>query len=401
MPSPSPRRPSDQPYSDGRQRPTACSSRRITRQDCKSKLGDRCGTDPLDSDGCQDTDPILAKSWFAVMAICLLWAAPRDANAQNVSTIRIGIIGLDTSHVPAFTKEFQKVPPSDPSLAGFEVVAAYPYGSADIESSASRIPKYTEQVKELGVEVVDSISDLLERVDCVLLETNDGRLHLEQALEVFQAGKPVFIDKPTGSNLAEVVAIFRAAAHYDVPMFSSSSLRYSEGAQEIRHGKLGRVLGCSSYSPCSLEPTHTDLFWYGIHGVETLYTCMGAGCETVTHSSTKDFELAVGTWMDGRIGTFRGIRAGKTGYGGTAFGEKAIGEIGPYGGYRPLVIEIAKFFRSRKPPIDPAETIELYAFMEAASASKAAGGTPVSIEAVLEQANQQADELLQGSLVTP
>ena len=337
-----------------------------------------------------------------VTAIFFLFIPPL-VNAQEGAALesdmkKIGIIGLDTSHVPAFTKEFHRVPPADPAMSGFRVVAAYPFGSADIESSASRIPRYTAEIKDLGVEVVDSISDLLSRVDCVLLETNDGRLHLTQALEVFRAGKPVFIDKPTGSNLAEVVAIFRAAKFYNVPMFSSSSLRYSEGAQAIRNGKLGDVIGCDSYSPCSIEPTHVELFWYGIHGVESLFTCMGVGCESVTHLSTDKYELAVGTWEGGRLGTFRGIRDGKTGYGGTAFGTKGISEIGPYGGYRPLVIEIGKFFRSEVLPIDPAETIELYAFMQAAELSKKRRGAPVNISEVLQQAEQEADNLLKGQL---
>ncbi|HBV62955.1 MAG TPA: dehydrogenase [Rhodopirellula sp.] len=308
--------------------------------------------------------------------------------------LRVGVIGLDTSHVLAFTKAFQQAKPDAPDLSGFDVVAAYPFGSADIESSASRIPKYTEDMKALGVEIVDSIATLLAKVDCVLLETNDGRLHLKQALQVFRTGKPVFIDKPTGSNLAEVVAIFRAAAHFNAPMFSSSSLRYSDGAQAIRGGKVGRVLGCTTYSPCTLEPTHVDLFWYGIHGVESLYTCMGTGCRSVTHTSTEDFELAVGIWADGRIGSFRGIRAGAKGYGGIAFGEKGITEIGPYGGYRPLVEKIAKFFRTSEPPIAANETIELYAFMQAAAQSKQQGGTPVEIAKVMQEANLAADQLL-------
>ena len=121
---------------------------------------------------------------------------------------------------------------------------------------------------------------------------------------------------------------------------------------------------------------------------------MRTGCRSVTHTSTEDFELAVGTWTDGRIGTFRGIRAGTKGYGGIAFGEKGITEIGPYGGYRPLVIEIAKFFRSSKPPIAPDETIELYAFMQAAAKSKQKGGTPVEMAKVMQEANQAADKLL-------
>ncbi len=337
---------------------------------------------------------LLLLTTFALQPINDSTGMAAEPSPEPQKRLRVGVIGLDTSHVLAFTKAFQQAQPDAPDLSGFDVVAAYPFGSADIESSASRIPKYTEDMKALGVEIVDSIETLLAKVDCVLLETNDGRLHLEQALQVFRTGKPVFIDKPTGSNLAEVVAIFRAAAHYNAPMFSSSSLRYSEGAQAIRGGKVGRVLGCTTYSPCSLEPTHVDLFWYGIHGVESLYTCMGTGCRTVTHTSTEDFELAVGTWSDGRIGTFRGIRAGKKGYGGIAFGEKGITEIGPYGGYRPLVVEIAKFFRSSKPPIAADETIELYAFMQAAAKSKQQGGTPIEMAKVMQEANQAADNLL-------
>lgn len=363
---------------------------------------------PMPASGLSPTpvESFVSRSIGRAMIALLMFAGlvhaldPYQASAQSEdgNVTRIGIIGLDTSHVPAFTKEFHSQPPHDPALEHFRVVAAYPHGSADIESSASRIPRFTAEVKELGVEVVDSIADLLNKVDCVLLETNDGRLHLEQAVEVFRAGKPVFIDKPAGSNLAEVVAIYRAAEHYAVPVFSSSSLRYSPGAQEVRGGKFGQVLGCDAYSPCELEPTHVDLFWYGIHGVESLFTCMGSGCVTVSHQSTNDSEFAVGIWTADRIGTFRGIRAGSGGYGGTVFGDQGIGNIGPYGGYRPLVIEIAKFFRSRQPPVDPSETIELYAFMQAAAESKARGGVPVAIAEVIQEANRRADQLLVGKL---
>ncbi len=335
-----------------------------------------------------------AKATLIFLLSCLLTVT---AAAQDSEQLRIGVIGLDTSHVPAFTKSFN-AEPADPEMMNCRVVAAYPYGSRTIESSYSRIPKYTEQIQEMGVEVVDSIDELLKRVDCVLLETNDGKPHLEQALKVVKAGKPLFIDKPVASNLAEVVAIFKAAEHYGVPMFSSSSLRYSEGAQAVRNGQVGKVLGCNAYSPASTEPSHTDLFWYGIHGVESLFTCMGVGCQTVSHTSTENRELAVGVWEGGRIGTFHGMRNGARGYGGTVFGEKKIVPIGSYGGYRPLVVQIAKFFRTGEVPIDPAETVELYAFMEAAAESKRRGSATVELAEVLKKAEAEADALLDGKL---
>jgi len=302
----------------------------------------------------------------------------------QAEVIKIGIIGLDTSHAPAFTKLFNAENPK-PELAGFKVVAAFPQGSADIKSSVDRIPGYIKQMQEMGVEVVDSIEQLLEKVDVVLLETNDGRVHLEQARAVFKAGKPVFIDKPVAASLKDAVAIYKESKEAKVPMFSASSLRYMNNVHAIRHeNKIGKVLGADAFSPATLEPTHPDLFWYGIHGVEILFTVMGAGCESVTRYSTPDSEIVVGKWKDGRLGTFRGMRAGKHDYGGTAFGTEGNLVLGKYEGYEPLAVKIAEFFKTGISPVDSAETLEIYAFMEAADESKRRGGEAVSIGETLK-----------------
>lgn len=336
--------------------------------------------------------------WMIVLAFALaytpcVFAQPIRAEPGK----RVGIIGLDTSHATEFTKMLN-APDAAADLGGYRVVAAYPHGSADIESSVSRIPQYTEVVKKLGVEVVDSIETLLSKVDVVLLETNDGRPHLEQALWVLRAGKPLFIDKPLAGSLADAVAIYKAAEHYKVVVFTSSSLRYTEGAQAIRHGKVGDVIGADVYSPASIEKTHPDLFWYGIHGVETLYTVMGTGCESVVRVQTEGTELVVGTWKGGRIGTFRGIKQGKSGYGGTVIGSKGIEQIGPYQGYKPLLMEIVKFFQTGKPPVSAEESIEIYAFMEAADESKRRGGVPVTIKEVMDKAGAEADTILKSHI---
>ena len=298
---------------------------------------------------------------------------------------RVGIIGLDTSHSTAFTKALNS-PEAGTELGGYRVVAAYPPGSADIESSAKRIPGYTEEVKKYGVKIVDSVKKLLPAVDVVLLETNDGRLHLEQVLPVLQAGKRVFIDKPVAASLKDVLTIFEAAARYKVPVFSASSLRYLASAQEVAQGKIGKVLGADTYSLATLEKTHPDLFWYGIHGVETLFTVMGTGCKSVVRHATATTDIVVGTWEDNRIGTFRGTRTGTHDYGGTVFGEKGNLALGAYAGYDALLVQIIQFFQTGQAPVTPAETIEIYAFMAAADASKRQGGRPVTLASVLQQA---------------
>jgi hypothetical protein len=329
----------------------------------------------------------LAACVFTVLLT--LACAAGYADDGKPKELRAGIIGLDTSHAPAFTRILNDPDAAD-DVRGCRVVAAYPKGSPDIESSTSRVPRYTEELREMGVEIVDSIDALLERVDVVFLETNDGRPHLEQVLPVLKAGKPVFVDKPVAGSLADAVAIYEAAKYYNVPLFSSSSLRFGKGNLAVRGGSIGEVVGCDAYSPCSLEPTHPDFFWYGIHGVESLFTCMGAGCETVVRVAAPDMDVAVGTWKGGRIGTFRGMRTGRAGYGGTAFGTTGVASIGQSDGYRPLLVEVVKFFRTGAPPVSAEETLEIYAFMEAADESKRRGGVPVSLESVLAAARAEA-----------
>lgn len=285
---------------------------------------------------------------------------------------RIGIIGLDTSHSLAFTKWFNREN-ADSETGGYKVVAAYPHGSLDIVSSTSRIAPNTEEMKKLGIVITSSIAELLNQVDVVCLETNDGRRHLEQALEVFKSGKTVFIDKPVTASLNDAIALYEAAEQFKVPVFSSSSLRYTANTKLVAKGEFGAVLGADTFSPATIEKTHPDLFWYGIHGVEMLYAVMGTGCRSVYRSYTPDADLVIGEWADGRIGTFRGTRKGKADFGGTAFCEKANVQLGPFTGYVPLLEEVVKFFQSGIPPVAASETLELIAFMEAADRSRKKG----------------------------
>lgn len=311
---------------------------------------------------------------------------PLIQNIEVMAGKRIGIIGLDTSHSPAFTKMFN-AEQAESKLKGYKVVAAYPHGSKDIPSSVERIPKYTEEVKALGVKIVDSIEELLEMVDVVLLETNDGRPHLQQGLEVLKAGKRMFVDKPVAASLHDVIALYEASEEYNTPIFSASSLRYLKSAQEVRHQQTaGEVTGAMTFSPASLEEHHPDLFWYGIHGVEILFTVMGPGCRRVQRFHTPDTDIVIGTWNDGRLGTFRGSRTGTHDYGGLAFGTEKNVNLGPYDGYKPLVHKIVEFFETGKSPVSAQETLEIYAFMEAADESKRQDGSEVSLNYVMNKA---------------
>jgi predicted dehydrogenase len=321
------------------------------------------------------------------LAIALILGIVTTSAADEPKPLKAGIIGLDTSHVVAFTQLLND-PKAAGDLAGIRVVAAFPAGSKDIESSRSRIDGFTKTLKEkFNVEIVGSIDELLGKVDVILLESVDGRPHLEQARPVIKAKKPLFIDKPVAGNLADAIEIYDLAKANNVPVFSSSSLRFYPNVAEVRtKGELGDILGCDTRGPCSLEEHHPDLYWYGIHGVETLYTIMGPGCETVTRVHNKGTDFVTGTWKDGRVGTFRGIRAGKADYGINVLGSKGNASFLAKGSYQPLVVEICKFFRSGKPPVSAEETLELMTFMEAADESKRQNGAPVKLADVFAKA---------------
>jgi predicted dehydrogenase len=320
-----------------------------------------------------------------VAIVCVICADLTAAPAQG--PFRIGMIGLDTSHVIAFTKLIN----SPEKSSGCRVVAGYPGGSPDIEASAGRVEKFTNQLRDdFGLEIVDSIEELCRTVDGVMLESVDGRPHLEQARPVIAAGKPLFIDKPMAGSLADVLEIFRLAKDGNVPCWSSSSLRFGPGIMGMRdRDEVGDVLGCDAFSPCSLEPHHPDLYWYGVHGVEILFTIMGTGCRSVQRTQTDDYELVVGTWGDGRIGTYRGLKTGKRDYGAMVFGTRGIARSGGYEGYGHLVEEVVTFFKTGRVPVPPEETIEIFAFMTAADESKVRNGCPVTLASVLDDARRR------------
>jgi predicted dehydrogenase len=312
------------------------------------------------------------------------WMPPVRAEEAPAKVLRAGIIGLTTSHVPAFTNLLND-PAASGDLADVRVVAGFTGGIEDNPSSWGRREKYTEELRQKGVKICDTIPELLEHVDVVFLEEVDGRPHLEWARPVIAAGKPLFIDKPLAGSLADCIEIYRLAKEANVPCFSSSSLRFGSDLPPVRSGEseFGPVQSCVAWGPMSIEPHHPDLFWYGIHGCEILFTIMGTGCETVTREAQ---DKVSGVWADGRTGTFDGSGTRKPSYGAEVVGTKGRGTVGKYEGYKPMVIEICKFFKTGKPPVSMEETLEIYTFMEAADESKRQGGKPVSMKEVFEKA---------------
>ena len=336
-----------------------------------------------------------------IATMSLLTTAAVSHAQQQERTVRVGLIGLDTSHAVAFTQLLND--PSRPDhVPGARVVAAFKQGSPEIEASATRIDKFTAELRDTWkVELVDSIDELLRRVDAVMLESVDARAHLAQARAVLAARKPLFVDKPFTASVKDAVALARLAREHNTPIFSSSSLRFTDDVQGVkRDARVQQVQGAITWGPATLEPHHPDLFWYGIHAVEMLYTFMGPGCERVTRTHTAGADAVVGQWKDGRIGIVRGTRDSAQTYGQVVFGPKAIvtmpepsttpasaaaaaSNAPKRSSYYGLLVAIVDFFRTGTSPVPIDETLEIMAFMEAADLSKARNGAAVTLSEVM------------------
>lgn len=292
--------------------------------------------------------------------------------------IKLGMLDFDTSHTVEFTKRLNRIgTDAEQFVDGATVVIGCP---GESKLSPERVVGFTEQMKKFGVPLVDNPADMIGKVDGMLIESVDGTVHYDRAKPFLEAGIPCYIDKPFTCSVADARKIIDLAAKKKLPVFSSSSLRYApEVVDYIADAKHGKVVGCLAYSPCSLSPIpdrNAGLYHYGIHGVEVLYSVMGPGCQRVSATHEKGVDVVTGQWKDGRVGTFRGIRDGAAGYGFVGFAEKGVQAV-PVGTkyiYRELLKRIVAMFTTGKSPLDPAVSLEIVAFIEAANKSGANHG---------------------------
>jgi hypothetical protein len=305
-----------------------------------------------------------------LLLICAVAAMPAD--------IRLGIIGTDTSHAIAFTSNFNN-PSARDHIPGARVVAAWKGGSPDLPVSYERVDKFAEELKtKWNIEFVPDIPTLCQKVDAILLESVDGRVHLEQAKQVIAARKPMFIDKPLAATLEDAREIARLAAEANVPWFSSSSSRFGGMATSMKFNDTTNVITWGPSPPEKLFPL--DLAWYGIHSIELLYTLMGTGCDEVRRVVAGDTDVIVGRWKDGRTGTVYALHQSRSS-GAVVFRPKTVVQSEPRmgGGYAPLLKEIVKFFQTGVSPVSTQESLEIFAFMDAAQRSKNADGRPMRL----------------------
>lgn len=325
--------------------------------------------------------------------------------ADDKKPVRVGVLGVDNYQATEYTRMFNN-PKATGDFAGLQVVAVYAgTPSSDIPESVDSYPKWKADFLKMNIKMVDSIDELLKSCDAVMIMSLDGRKHAEEVAAVLKAGKRLFVGRPLAASLPDAVAMVRLAEQTKTPFWTSSQHRFSPGFIGMRnHPEVGQVFGCDVYGGCPTESHHAEFFWHALHGIETLFTIMGTGCETVRCTSTPYAELVTGEWKDGRVGTFRGIKKGALKYSATVFGDKGVSTAGIYGhgipvkgvvptndkymGYEGIGLEMAKFFKGGPAPVSADETLEIFGFMEAAHESKRQKGAAIKIADILEKAKK-------------
>lgn len=305
-----------------------------------------------------------------------------SANLAAAGVIRVGIVGADTSHAPAFAK-LLNTPPTDGADSGVRITTVFKAFSPDMPLSVDRVDNFMKRLLAMpGITESPSIEQLAQNVDAIMILSADGRAHLDLARRCIPFRKPVFIDKPLAASYKDAAEIIRLAEQHGTPLFSSSSLRYTlaqPALEAVAKKKIGEIRGVFAWGPMATEPNHPSLFWYGIHSVESLYAIMGAGCASVQYTHTDDTDIITAIWPDKRVATIRGMRNAKGYFGLTLFGANAPHTEKAGSGYAPLVREVVTFFKTGKSPVPLSTTLEIIAFMEAAELSKNRNGAPVAL----------------------
>jgi hypothetical protein len=299
------------------------------------------------------------------------------------SPIRIGLVSLDTSHVVAFSQILND--PSNPGyVAGAKITVAFPGGSADMENSHTRVPGYTQTLRDqYGVSIVDSPAAVAEACDLVFLESIDGRVHLAQLKEVLPFKRPVFVDKPMATKTTEAREMFHLADAAGVPLMSASSLRYADPlVAALADNTDGEIIGCDACGPMAILAEPPGFFWYGIHAAEVVFAVMGAGCKSVRVASSDLTDVLHAEWADGRVATLRGLRKAHNNFGVTIHRSKGLQQANlskaarPY--YSGLLEAILRSLPHGKSDIPADQTVEIIRFLEAANESRETG-KPVTL----------------------
>ncbi|MGZ9587154.1 Gfo/Idh/MocA family protein [Paenibacillus marinisediminis] len=282
--------------------------------------------------------------------------------------MKLGIVGLDTSHSVAFTELLNN--PSNPNhIPGGQIVIASPGISSSIPVSSTRAEGYMRTLQDdYGIPITESLEQVAHESDAILLTSADGELHEAQLQKLAPYGKPIYIDKPFALSVDVAARMIHTANQYHIPLMSSSALRYTDVLVEALNSSTDPIDSVDVYGPIPSMDGVPGWFWYGIHSVELMHAVMGAGCSTVQATPTPDGAHVLIRWEDGRCASIRGLLNGSS-FGAVIHRHMASQQVDistmrkPF--YASLLEQVVTMFQTGQTPLPVSHTLEVIGCLEA------------------------------------
>jgi hypothetical protein len=205
--------------------------------------------------------------------------------------IRIGILGLDTSHCVAFADHLLN------NYSQFDLAAAWPGGSERIPVSRNRLSGFVQQMADRGISILETPEQVAEQSDAIWILSLDGNCHRELFERVARPGLRIFFDKPMADRVDDAEAIFKLADQMGVRVFSASALRFVSPLRPLLENAGGplEVRLTASLNEQEGVPTY---HFYGIHATELLVEALGADWDTLESIDSEALEFRIG-WRAG------------------------------------------------------------------------------------------------------
>ncbi len=300
--------------------------------------------------------------------------------APATGTLRLGILGLDSSHVPEFTRRIHGM--TDAGTSRCRVTRFWSDGQHDMPES--EVAKWRADTEAMGVEEADSLDALLDEVDGVLVLTVNGAKHEAQAAEALKRGLPTYIDKPLANDLASAQRILAAAREGKARCYSASSLRFATELDQVPREQLGELVAIDAVGPGELNDAMPRLLFYGVHTVEMVDALWGPGVSHVRADAGDDRDVIQLRYRDGRYAHLRLERRGGYDFAATLHGTQGVHhfkvDFAPV--YSRLVAGMVRFFEGGDAPADLRDIVENIAVIEAAHSSLEQNGAWVGVSAI-------------------
>jgi predicted dehydrogenase len=282
--------------------------------------------------------------------------------------VKVALIGLDTSHTIEFARRMAAPDcPADQRVGGLQPVSCLRFPTPF--QGEGGLDDRQKVLEGWGIRVTTSLDEAVEGCDALMIEINDPARHLEYFTACASLGKMIFLDKPLADTIANGRRIFELAKARGVRVFSTSSLRLAP-ALGAACSQMPRPLFTHAYGPFGQAPAGSSLVWYGVHTFEMLERAMGPGAQSVLAKADGAGVTALVQYPENRRGVVE-LADGAWVYGGCLRDrQRAVPFVSdPSRIYSDLLEQVAQFFRTGVAPVEPEDTLEVMAMLDAAQRS--------------------------------